>query len=489
MIENFEKVKTLITDFHYVPLDELSVVSAFRLFQLSRISMPLLDILVYQNGMDIKSVNDRIMLWVLSDTNDINKYLQRGFYFSDDLIISVLTEKGNAVVIKSLRKFVNHDRLKQLAGEAMMNMFSENGRFQPETATLLFESFNLPESVISKCILNTFQGFSKTRCYDQKHPEYAWQWIIKTYGSQHKLSRVAFSDSVVWVGDLAERSGNPRGGVPLPVFSLPIQFITEEFKTMAFEPYHIRYIAKAALCVHAFPHPTMCLQSISEWVYEQNQIEFSINNVSPNDRLGTFGLPLSRSKTGGILDSLFRRRGSSGFEPTKQPSRSSVDFLKVPSPIPSGHDRMTFVVGDESNEAFVLTPELRNEWITALHNVLENPDFYKSLVRIDASWWSLRHEQHEQAHQNLHAHHRIRSRSVDSGVVRFKVSDPPRKKKKKDATMEELEQAPMQFLKELDILMRLLRSGYHGSMQPTARRPSGLRKNLSKLKLWAMNRE
>ncbi|KAJ1552555.1 hypothetical protein HK096_011345, partial [Nowakowskiella sp. JEL0078] len=175
------------------------------------------------------------------------------------------------------------------------------------TATLLHDLFSFNEEVISRGLFSPPGGFSQTRCYHQAHPEAAWKWIIKTFGPDHSFSKCVFSDSVVWVGDLAERYALTRGAVRAPLWSLPIHFFLE-LGDMLFEPSHIRYLAKAALCAESAPTPTRCLQKISEWIFEQNQIEAFLEGSGGSNGDGmAFGIPLSRSKTGGFLDAVFKK--------------------------------------------------------------------------------------------------------------------------------------------------------------------------------------
>ncbi|KAJ3122285.1 hypothetical protein HK098_002953 [Nowakowskiella sp. JEL0407] len=308
MAENISQVKTLITHFKFVPLSELSVVAHFRLFQLSRFNIEILDTLIQQNGLDIKPINDRIMLWVVTDTNEVGKYLKRGFVVTDEVVFKVFRDKCTPAMIGVLRSCCGEERLVGLAVRAMMEMFSENGKFQADVATLLCESFNLSEKIIEKCLLIPIAGFSKTRCYDQRHPEIAWRWILKRYGPSHEFTKLCFSDVIVWVGDMAERNATSRGLVQPPIWTLPLQFLLE-MDGMLFEPFHVKYLCKSACSLDAYPQPVRSLQRISEWVFEQNQLELYMNydQGAANMGMNEFGIPLQKSKTGGKLDAWFSR--------------------------------------------------------------------------------------------------------------------------------------------------------------------------------------
>ncbi|KAJ3115984.1 hypothetical protein HDU96_010707 [Phlyctochytrium bullatum] len=63
--ENLERIRQLIVREGFVPVEQLTPTAAFRVFQLSRREMDLLDLLIEKNGMVVGTVNDQILTWVL----------------------------------------------------------------------------------------------------------------------------------------------------------------------------------------------------------------------------------------------------------------------------------------------------------------------------------------------------------------------------------------------------------------------------------------
>ncbi|KAJ3409814.1 hypothetical protein HDV05_004256 [Chytridiales sp. JEL 0842] len=64
---NWQEIKNLICLHAFTPLPVLSPSAMFRVFQLSRMEMGILDVLIYENGMDVRPLSSGLMEWVLTE--------------------------------------------------------------------------------------------------------------------------------------------------------------------------------------------------------------------------------------------------------------------------------------------------------------------------------------------------------------------------------------------------------------------------------------
>ncbi|KAI8811003.1 hypothetical protein BJ742DRAFT_165918 [Cladochytrium replicatum] len=426
LTENLELVNRLVFDYHFIPLEEISHAGTFRIYQMARFHMPLLQHMIDKNGLDLRrrNTNDLIMHWVLTtnsmDAKEFRRYLDLGFFVSEKLLVELLTARITPEMIRLLRSTVSEDVLQKHAINALTNMAGPSGTFAPEIATHLVRSFGLGPPLLDKVFLNQLPGNPcETRCYEAEHPEYVWTWLLKTFPARHRYVQAAFRDATAFIGDLSDRVQMYRNPADLP-WQLPLAFLDAGCK---FGPLHLRSIAKAARSEWACPAPTVMLRKIAEWVREQNQIaataklrarqaslsvagkreevhahdDFEVHKSHARD--GNYGLALEKfATTGSIVEGSRKSNGGAEMrrdvllKPVGVPSKSKTANKKPSLPllvvVPAQPADRTGPASPTSPVVpYVLTDSRRLDWITALRReITRNRELIRAIERAESMW-------------------------------------------------------------------------------------------------------
>ncbi|KAJ3180562.1 hypothetical protein HDU85_003965 [Gaertneriomyces sp. JEL0708] len=227
-------VRKLITQYHFVPLDEITPCASFRLFQLLQVDFGILDTLVNLNGLDIRMINDSVMHQLLVSSTaatatttatttgstinpppsqaNISTLLPRyltHFKLTPSLLHTLLSNAPTPAILALLRP---HPALLPTVSQVLHTAFGPTGHFTPSTALILSTYADiLPPSLIEHCLFlprttGKQDGGSGywTRCWPQPHPYTIWKHIMQLYGKHHVWSLRCFDDLVKWASEWAD---------------------------------------------------------------------------------------------------------------------------------------------------------------------------------------------------------------------------------------------------------------------------------------------
>ncbi|KAI8994354.1 hypothetical protein BC832DRAFT_609400 [Gaertneriomyces semiglobifer] len=237
-------VKRLITQYHFVPLDEITPCASFRLFQLLQVDFGILDTLVNLNGLDIRMINDSVMHQLLVSSTaaaatttttatattttttttttgptatapsqaNISTLLPRyltHFKLTPSLLHTLLSNAPTPAILALLRP---HPALLPTVSQVLHTAFGPTGHFTPSTALILSTYADiLPPSLIEHCLFlprttGKQDGGSGywTRCWPQPHPYTIWKHVMQLYGKHHVWSLRCFDDLVKWASEWAD---------------------------------------------------------------------------------------------------------------------------------------------------------------------------------------------------------------------------------------------------------------------------------------------
>ncbi|KAJ3394164.1 hypothetical protein HDU84_009484 [Entophlyctis sp. JEL0112] len=171
-----------------------------------------------------------------------------------------------------------------------------------------------------------------TRCFEKKHPQEVWLWVLGRFGGSHVFSQYCFDDLLQWLGDLSVRAdrsflgisgkrrlagnsnsnSNPNlsamGDASFNPFSAYVSPFLEAGVTVL--PRHVQFLSKAARCKYAAPMPAMVLSMALRKLVQKRDMAI--------DALEAVELESRRRQ----LDSNADEKYSSPFRRAKSRSRS-----------------------------------------------------------------------------------------------------------------------------------------------------------------------
>ncbi|KAJ3032363.1 hypothetical protein HDV00_007596 [Rhizophlyctis rosea] len=194
-------------------------------------------------------VNDRILRRVLTSpdaSENLQKYLKRGFRLTDDVITSQLRDTTPPSTLRLLQTHVPPDRLKHLTTRVLQKMFGpDDTPFHTAIITTIVQTYTIPDSTISSMLLTTRHGTPyRTRCYERTNPTPIWKWVLAHYGPRHKFTKATFWDVVSWTSELSSRGKAVERTVGEDPYTL-IPYFLEKGCSLA--PGHIPLVAKLTL--------------------------------------------------------------------------------------------------------------------------------------------------------------------------------------------------------------------------------------------------
>ncbi|KAI8839055.1 hypothetical protein BJ741DRAFT_647712 [Chytriomyces cf. hyalinus JEL632] len=207
--ESMDIVKSLITDFRFVPMRGLGSPVDETVYLVSKLDINFIPLLV-RNGLDILFVNDLIMerlLWRTDVTDSlVSSYLRVGFQLSAPAVKKGL-QMGRPPTLDILKKYISMPMLETYAEDTVYDMFGPSIRgwnFTSEAIDFLRSQFTISDDTMERAILrfpngidpNSTDAFPATRSYMKANPCPVWRWILRMYGPSHRLTMACFDDAI-----------------------------------------------------------------------------------------------------------------------------------------------------------------------------------------------------------------------------------------------------------------------------------------------------
>ncbi|RKO90977.1 hypothetical protein BDK51DRAFT_51778 [Blyttiomyces helicus] len=277
---NLETVRDLIVNTGFVPLEEITPCGPFRIYQLSKKDIRLLDVLIERNGLDVRSVNDRILRQVLSlpylltlkvlldprGVEKLHEYMSRGFILTPAVIASQLRDSTSPAVLQTFREHTAPSVLQSCALEVLRSFFDPDSpiHFPAQTATNILAICPIPDATLQEMILHDAGGRLPyaTRCFEQPVPHLAWRWILARFGPGHPLSQSAFADLLLWTADLGPRLESFRRRTKDDPWIQTLHFLDAGVRL---RPRHVPALAQIALAVQSHPVPSLVIARQLDW--------------------------------------------------------------------------------------------------------------------------------------------------------------------------------------------------------------------------------
>ncbi|TPX59393.1 hypothetical protein SpCBS45565_g07736 [Spizellomyces sp. 'palustris'] len=214
--QNLDQVRELISSFYFVPLETVTPTATIRLYQLLQADISILDVLIHQNGMDPRAINDTFMRQLLSSSKNRDKapellpeYIKRGFSLSRQVVISQLRDCPTPCILMALKNYVPKPLLLSCAHQVLRDYFGPSSPgFYPETVEHIVSTFDVPDSLVKTILFHPANVYAlpyATRCFEQSNPVPVWRWVVGRYGAGHAFSVKCFDDLLVWVSELGQR--------------------------------------------------------------------------------------------------------------------------------------------------------------------------------------------------------------------------------------------------------------------------------------------
>ncbi|KAI9357941.1 hypothetical protein DFJ73DRAFT_174234 [Zopfochytrium polystomum] len=310
---NMDTVRELVYKQGFVPLVDEVPTCIFRLFQMFCNDIGMFDHLVQANGLDLRPLNTLMLRWALSSATKrslpvasptsapvgaavpgqvpvlsadasppgsgrqrvphLSVFIARGFRLYPSIIISVLSESAVSELdftVKLFSQFVSGTIIKECVTSIAQSMFGPTGTAKPQLLSKFVELDILDETVVRRCLLlddrlkaaAAAAGIPyQSKCFEQSHPYVLWRWILEVFGPGSDLTKVAFDDLLLWLGDLPFRLQHfrPRMLDGLHPFELPYLFVNAG---VPMRPHQVIHLARAARAPRAAPMPAVILEGI-----------------------------------------------------------------------------------------------------------------------------------------------------------------------------------------------------------------------------------
>ncbi|KAJ1548244.1 hypothetical protein HK405_003897 [Cladochytrium tenue] len=364
----------------------------------------------------------------------VGEFIARGFRLTQGLLTAAMRESASSdleSLLAVVRPFVPPQLAVECAATIAASMLSASGEPSRSLLSRLVAVGLLPVATVRQCLLvdpaapitsyrtgasaggsgggagasgrggggggGTTGSVSTVpyllRCFEQSHPYAVWQWVLETYGGEHELTRAAFDDLLLWLGELPPRLTHLRLATVDGVhpFQLPYCFLNAG---VPLRPRHIAHLARAARAPAAAPMPAVVIEATRRSIAALSR---------PSPLTGTPAatsqqLPPRRMSGPGVSSA-----GQRAAEPLVQPRRHlSSDSLastsaSAPPPAPAASSSAATGVPTRASPhrpVFIRAAgaggggwaDLRGAWLAALGSVARDRALAGEIQRAQAKW-------------------------------------------------------------------------------------------------------
>lgn len=220
---NLNTIRSLITDYHFIPIESVTPTAPTRLSHLLQTDITFLDILINPSrlGLPLSVINTTQITHLLSSPSThhlLPTFLARGFTLTRPLILHQLRNHPTPEFLEMLQNHVADPLLRSCTRQILQEYFGPSSSgFQSDIVTNIVETYVIGDSEIAQLLFLpptlTALPYS-SRCYEQTDPVAVWKWVVDRYGPHHAFSVKCFDDLVLWVSELGGRWRRAFRNVP-----------------------------------------------------------------------------------------------------------------------------------------------------------------------------------------------------------------------------------------------------------------------------------